>query len=237
MVEPPTQILEWMDNGFEFFHDQLDKLADDDFDRPSTLPDWSRKTVVAHVGLNARALGRLVNWAATIVPTPMYDSASARESEIREASSWDIPQLRRLVAAEQAALSSGLASLDSDAWSRAVTTAQGRSVAASEIPWLRARELWIHAIDLEAGAAFEDLPEALLDRLVTEAVARHRTRGVPQLKIAVAEPEGNAGPSTIESGGTVVGPLAALARWLTRRQPDGVRSADGAPLPELEPWL
>ena len=237
MVEAPAQVLEWMDTGFEFFHDQLDKLADEDFDGPSMLPDWSRKTVLAHVGLNARALGRLVNWAATTVPTPMYESASARESEIREASGWGIPQLRQFVATEQAALSNALASLDGDAWSRAVTTAQGRSIEASEIPWLRTRELWIHAIDLDAGAAFEDLPETLLDRLVTEAAARHRTRGAPQLKIAVADPAGNSAPPTIESGGTVVGPLAALARWLTRRQHDGVRSADGAPLPELEPWL
>ncbi len=41
-----------------------------------------------------------------------------------------------------------------DAWDQEVLTARGRAVPASEVLWMRARETWIHGIDLDAGVAF-----------------------------------------------------------------------------------
>ena len=48
-------------------------------------PGWSRRHVVAHVGYNARALTRLVEWAKTGIETPMYASAdqSGRRDRLR----------------------------------------------------------------------------------------------------------------------------------------------------------
>ena len=43
------------------------------------------------------------------------------------------------------------AGLVAEQWQRPVRTAQGRTVPATEIPWLRAREVMVHAVDLDAG--------------------------------------------------------------------------------------
>jgi maleylpyruvate isomerase len=52
-------------------------------------------------------------------------------------------------------------------WSRRylvskVITAQGLTRSASEIPWMRDREVFIHAVDLGAVTAFADLPAGFL---------------------------------------------------------------------------
>src|SRR6202012_5096997 len=49
---------------------------------PSGLPGWSRKPVIAHLAANEDALGRLLHWAVTGEPTPMYASAADRAAGI-----------------------------------------------------------------------------------------------------------------------------------------------------------
>jgi maleylpyruvate isomerase len=56
--------------------------------------------------------------------------------------------------------------LDVDDWTATVRSAQGREIPATEIPWMRIREVWIHAVDLGAGAALDDLPGAVIDLLL-----------------------------------------------------------------------
>jgi hypothetical protein len=46
------------------------------------------------------------------------------------------------------ALDDALAMLDVDDWTATVRSAQGREIPAAEIPWVRIREVWIHAVDL-----------------------------------------------------------------------------------------
>ena len=94
-----------------------------------------------------------------------------------------------------------------DQWSAEVVTAQGRTVTADEIPWLRAREVCVHAVDLDLRVTFADLPDGFLEALCADVIAK---RGVV--------PE-------------VVGPLAERAAWLTGR-PHRLRGA-----PVLGPWL
>ncbi|HSN07046.1 MAG TPA: maleylpyruvate isomerase family mycothiol-dependent enzyme, partial [Candidatus Angelobacter sp.] len=50
--------------------------------RPSLLPDWSVGHVLTHVARNADGMVRLVDWALTGVPQPMYDSLDARNADI-----------------------------------------------------------------------------------------------------------------------------------------------------------
>jgi maleylpyruvate isomerase len=56
--------------GTAFFARKLSELPYDDLDADSLLPGWSRRHVIAHVGYNARAVARLVEWASTGVETP-----------------------------------------------------------------------------------------------------------------------------------------------------------------------
>ena len=57
--------------GTAFFARKLTELTDEELDGGSLLPGWTRRHVVAHVGYNARAIARLVEWAANGVETTM----------------------------------------------------------------------------------------------------------------------------------------------------------------------
>jgi maleylpyruvate isomerase len=57
--------------GTAFFARKLNELPDAELDGATLLPGWTRRHVVAHVGYNARAIARLIEWAATGVETPM----------------------------------------------------------------------------------------------------------------------------------------------------------------------
>jgi hypothetical protein len=63
-VNPPPTV-GWWQAGERFFATALGQLTGDDFDEPSLLPGWPRRTVVAHVARNADALVNLLTWART----------------------------------------------------------------------------------------------------------------------------------------------------------------------------
>ena len=82
--------------GQAYYSRALSRLSDADFDGPSLLAGWDRRHLIAHVGLNARALTRLVEWAATGVETPMYASATQRAEEIDFSATLPVQALRNL---------------------------------------------------------------------------------------------------------------------------------------------
>ncbi len=233
----PDAALTWMTDGFAYFTAKLSAIGDAELDAPSGLPGWSRKHVVAHLGFNARAVARLVHWAKTGEVTPMYSDPNARAKEIETGARWDARRLRAFVRTEQEALAAALGGLDEADWSAQVMTGQGRRVDASEIPWLRTREVWIHAVDLNAGGDFTDFPPDMVDRLVVEVVKKRRAGHTPALNIRPTDRSILGLLDVPPVAGAVDGTAADLARWLTRRETRGVRTADGSPLPELDPWL
>jgi maleylpyruvate isomerase len=167
---------EWMDRSAEMFAQALDAVPDTALGEPSVLPGWTRQHVVAHVHFNALSLSRLARWAATGEPTPQYASAAQRRAEIEDGASWPAAELRARVGESAAALAAILDGLDGAGWAREVVTIGGRRIPATELPWLRARELAVHAVDLGAGAGFGDLPPDLLLALATEVLTgRART--------------------------------------------------------------
>jgi len=233
----PGGYLVWMEDGFQFFLGELSRVDDERLELPSSLPGWTRKHVAAHVGLNARAARRLVHWAKTGEATPMYSSASARTDEIADGALLSGNRLRQLVQVEQAALSTQMDGLSNANWSTEVVTGQGRTITATEIPWIRAREVWIHAVDLNAGGDFADFPAAFVDKLIDEAVAKHRAGDTPTLEVCLTDREDDRSVSVHEANAPVEGAASDLARWLTRREARGLRRSDGTPLPELGPSL
>jgi maleylpyruvate isomerase len=191
----------WADHGTKLF---LDAVA---YDGSSTLPGWTRKHLVAHVAANADALANLARWAATGIPTPMYPSPEARAAGIEHGLAMSPAELDSWLRRSAACLTSSMGRLTDEQWSHEVLTAQGRTVPATEIPWLRAREVCVHAIDLGLGVTFGDLPDDFLEALCADVGAR---RGeVP----------------------AVEGPLDQRTAWLTGR-PHQLADA-----PEIGPWL
>lgn len=224
--------------GQAFFSRKLAELRDAELDGPSLLPGWGRRHVVAHVGLNARALTRLTEWAATGVETPMYDSPQAREEEIELAATLPNRALRHLSAHAAVHLDVEWRDLAPEAWQAQVRTAQGRLVPASETVWMRTREVWIHAVDLANGASFRHFPPELVDALLADVRTvwerRHAGRPLPVLEPSDRDP----GPAAPADAVRLRGRAADLARWATGRGGAGLlERVGGGPVPEPPLWL
>ena len=52
-----------------------------------------------------------------------------------------------------------------DAWDGEIRTALGRATTGAEVPWMRVRESWVHALDLDAGSGSTSSPKPWSSRL------------------------------------------------------------------------
>ncbi|MEI5005805.1 maleylpyruvate isomerase family mycothiol-dependent enzyme [Micrococcus yunnanensis] len=207
--------------GTAFWARKVNELTDDELDGPSLLPGWSRRHVIAHVGYNARAITRLVQWATTGAETPMYSSPAARNEEIAYGATLPARALRHLN--DHAAVSLNVEWRDTpeEAWHHEVKTAQGRTVPLTETVWMRTREVWLHAVDLANGARFSDLPSEVLTRLLGDITGYWAAKGTDAgLRIQVTDvPElGELGAGAGQEAGLQVrGDLAAVTQWASGR--------------------
>jgi maleylpyruvate isomerase len=167
----------WMDHGTKLFLRTVEELTDEELSAPTALKGWTRRHILAHVHGNANALRRLLDWAATGVENRMYSGPEQRAEEIETAAVLPAGELRLLVRQSAKALADDMDALPRDAWRHLVVTAQGRTVPAEEVPYMRAREVAVHAVDLDHGLTFADLPEDFNTALAADAVARHASRG------------------------------------------------------------
>ncbi|MFC3234946.1 maleylpyruvate isomerase family mycothiol-dependent enzyme [Streptomyces nitrosporeus] len=198
---------EWARAGTALVLDAVAGLDEAGFAADSALPGWTRKHLAAHVAANADALGNLVHWAATGEERPMYASADERAAGIARGPGLSADELRSWLAGSAHRLAEGLDALTEEQWRREVVTAQGRTVPATELPWMRARETCVHAADFGTGVSFADLPEGFLAALAGEISTKRGLTGLPD------------------------GPLPEVAAWLAGR-PHTLADAPG-----LGPWL
>ena len=151
--------------GTAFFARKLNELPDAELDGDSLLPGWTRRHVTAHIGYNARAIARLIEWAATGVETPMYASTSVRDHEISFGATLSPIALRNLFDHSAVHLNVEWRDLPERAWTHEAHLSDDIVGPVSRTVWLRAAELWAHALDLGNGAAPSDIPSHLRDRL------------------------------------------------------------------------
>lgn len=206
--------------GTAYFRRALARLSDDDFDEPSLLPRWSRRHLVAHVGYNARAVARLVTWAATGVETPMYSSPQARQEEIELGATQRPDALRSLCEHAAIDLDVRWRDLPDERWDEKVVTAQGRIVPVSETLWMRTREVWLHAVDLGVGERIAEIPEAVLERLLGDIVGTWEKRDeFDGLALRASRLDGSLRTfgADADAGATVSGPLSSLVSWASGR--------------------
>lgn len=239
--------LPWMGAGTEFLARAVDAMPDDAFRAPSALPGWSRAHVVAHVARNAEALTRLATWARTGVETPMYADREERAAQIESSAQAPVETLRRELITTADELDAAFAALDDEAWLAEVRTALGRPVPAAEIPWMRVREVWVHAVDLDVGAGVDDLPPEVVDALLDDVTATLSEReGCPVARLAPVDREHTwwLGPESESGSGFLElrGEAASVLGWLVGRTGGaGVDAVDPAGTPAAVPaaprWL
>ncbi|MFF9127710.1 maleylpyruvate isomerase N-terminal domain-containing protein [Streptomyces sp. NPDC014889] len=206
-TQTPADACAWARIGTELMLNAVAGFDEAGFSAPSVLPDWTRKHLVAHVAANADGLHNLVHWAATSEPTPMYASPEERAAGIARGPSLSAGELRSWLTGSSEKLAVALDRLTGEQWHREVVTAQGRTVPATELPWMRAREVCVHAVDLGTGVTFADLPDGFLAALADEIRDRRQLTELPD------------------------GPLPEVTAWLAGR-PHSLADA-----PELAPWL
>jgi maleylpyruvate isomerase len=224
-----TRTLPWMREGTAQLLAVVDKLTDEDLRGPTALPDWTCAHVVGHVARNAEALHRLAMWARTGVETPMYADREQRAAEIERSATYPAARLREELASTAEVLDDALDVLAPAQWQAPVRSALGRAIPAAEVPWMRIREVWLHAVDL--GAAMDDLPSGVVDLLLDDVSAALSAKpGCPSLTLHPTDRD-----RTWSLGGnppcrTVTASAADLAGLLTGR----VTVADRTALPR---WL
>lgn len=186
-------------------------LDDEALAGPSLLPGWSRAHVLGHIARNAEGMLRLVDWALTGQPSPMYRSGEARAEGIEEAAALPGEELRALLLDSATTLGDALVRLrdaDDEALGRLLlfgVPAPGAvpDVPAHQLAWARLREVEIHHLDLDAGYGALDWPEDFVVRLAAFLDSRSPTPAV------------------------VGDPAEVLAWRLGRGAAPGVRGADG----------
>lgn len=154
-----------MTEGTELLIARVAGMDDEAMSRPSVLPGWTRKHVVAHVAANADAIGHLVHWAVSGIETPMYRSMEERADGIAQGALLSASALESWLTRSAESLENAMARMTNEQWSTPVVTAQGRTVPATETPWMRAREVCVHLVDLGVGATFDDVPAGFDDAL------------------------------------------------------------------------
>ena len=237
-TERPGQALEWVADGTRRLLRALAKLADAELDESTLLPGWNRRHLLAHVANNASALRNLVHWARTGEERRMYASGEQREADIVAGAAAPAGELRELVAATAAALWADLDGMPDEAWAARIRTAQGVTRSAAEIPWMRVREVYVHAVDLDAGIAFADLPASFLAALADDIANRRSAAGTgPALSLAAIDTGGWWAVGGTGEPAAVDAPLAVLTAWLAGRPVAGLLDASGAPVPALPAWL
>ncbi|MFI6650042.1 maleylpyruvate isomerase family mycothiol-dependent enzyme [Streptomyces sp. NPDC050529] len=225
----------WAQLGTALFVQAAD-LADAGPAAPSALPGWTRKHLVAHVAANADALGNLVRWAATGEPTPMYSSPDERAAGIERGASMPAAELTAWLRRSAEELAASTAALDDAQWQAPVVTAQGRTVPAAELPWMRSREVCVHAVDLGTGPTFADLPAGFLAALCDDIVAKRAQESGPAL---VLEATGSGAFWKLPGEGeptVIVGDLHEITAYLAGRA-HALAAPDGGPVPVLARWL
>lgn len=246
MTADPREAVALMEEGTAIFGKALDSLADEALAGPTALAGWNGTHVVAHVAANADALVNLAHWARTGVETPMYSSPGQRDADLETGARLPAGQLRSWVAASDGRLARALEPLTPDQWQAHVRTAQGRTVPATELPWMRTREVMVHAVDLGGAVTFADLPAAFHAALIEDIAARRSAAADgPALRLVPTDDDRTWSVAGADAATTVSGRLPDLAAYLAGRRVAGLSArtqrVDGTStkddIPALPRWL
>jgi maleylpyruvate isomerase len=212
-------------------------LTESEVSAPSRLPGWTRGHVLAHLADNADAFAAVLARAGEADDAGlMYVSAESRDRSIEAgALRSSANHLTHLVGSAHR-LAAAWRELPADRLGATVSGTAGWTRPVRDVPWMRWRELALHAVDLGWPAGFtpgDPLVERLLDESLQTLAARP---GAPAL--AVTDTDRGVACTVGSSPGPVRvdGSTSELALWVTGRSDGGSLAASG-PLPALPPWL
>lgn len=167
----PARELDWARRGTAYFARLLNNMSDADLDAPSALPGHSRRQIVAYIGYQARTLSEIVAWGRTGQIGPFAGMMDVACEEVAFGAALPARALRYLFHHSEVHLNVEWRDLTDAGWDACVEDLAGRRLPLRETPEIRARALWLHAVDLGAGGRFADMPPDFVDK-VSDCVAR-----------------------------------------------------------------
>ena len=184
-------------------------MGDDAFAKPSSLPDWTRAHVLTHVARNADAHDQPADLGPHRRPDPALQPAPSSATRTSRPAPSARPRRSAPTSSRRRTGSPRPCGRCRRRPGRRGSDFRGRRILASDVLWLRAREVWIHAIDLDAGASFSDLPRPMLRELLTDAAVTMGAR--PGLPAAAARAHRRA--ADVDGGGGAAGSDGGRSRY------------------------
>lgn len=210
---------------------QLDEAA---LRAESLLPGWTRGHVLTHIARNADGYVNLLTWARTGVETPMYPSFEQRSADIEAGAGRPLAELIADVTAAAERFGAAVRAMTPEAWGNPVRHLSGSELRPPKLIWGRLREIEVHHVDVGAGYTPADWDEAFTLHLLREIVGDF---GTGPLRVSADDVNFSAEIGAASAPAEVRGPARALAAWLSGRSTgDGLRRADGGPLPDVSTW-
>jgi maleylpyruvate isomerase len=208
-------------------------VSDEDWRRPSRLPDWSRAHVATHIARQADGMGRLVEWARTGERQDMYATPDQRETDIEAGAGRTGLELQIDLDTAAGRLSEAFETLDGvNGWDAVVELRGGLPVPARLLPLARLIEVIIHHVDLDIGFEIADIDNQTAEWLLEWCAFRLRDREeFPRLALTADS------GFTINLGSSgepraVRGSSPSLLGWLMNRvDSSAVSGAEGLRLP------
>lgn len=154
----PHRELDWARRGTAYFARALNNLTDKDLDTPSRLPGLSRRHVIAHVGYQARMLSDIVAWARAGNSGPLPRIADVPAELVAAGATLPARALRHLFQHSEVHLNVEWRDMTDPQWDAVVSDSAGRRITVGATPAIRARCVWINAIDLGKGGRLADIP-------------------------------------------------------------------------------
>lgn len=164
--DAPARELDWARRGTAYFARKLNELSDVELNGESRSPGWTRRHVIACVAYHARMLTRVTETARTGAALPLYETPTQRDEEIEDGATLPAGALRHLVAHANIHLNVEWRDLQTAEWDSALPFEYPTTARAT--PWMRAKQVWLRALDLENGADPRDFPRDFLAALLAD---------------------------------------------------------------------
>lgn len=171
----PSQTLDWARRGTAYFARLLNELSDRALDEPSAVDGFTRRRLIAYAGYHARLLSEFVAWGRTGEAAGFPRNLEVAAADLEFGITQPSRALRYLFDHSAVHLNVEWRDLSNDDWDRSVTAAGARAIRLRDTPLMRARALWLLAIDLNSGGRFADMPADFIDLLRRDQVPRKVT--------------------------------------------------------------
>lgn len=143
------------------------QLAEDDLDRPSALPAWTRAHVLSHLARNADSVLRRLDAARRGELVEQYVGGSAaRADRIDRDARRPLPDVVEDLLATCDAVERAFRDYPPDVWQRPVLLGSSDTRPAAHLPLSRWREVEVHHVDLDLGYRPPDWEDRFVARFL-----------------------------------------------------------------------